>query len=134
MRTTSRQLKHRKKYGKYKSGLEKRAAAVLGRKVTYETVKIAYVIPARPAKYNPDFIPVKKKNFYIETKGRFVASDRKKHLLIKEQHPHIRVAFIFERPYNTISKKSKTTYADWADKNGFLWTTLEEGIPKDWTQ
>lgn len=40
--------------------------------------------------------------------------------------------FLFERPFNTLSKASKTTYADWCDKNGYEWTTLEKGIPKHW--
>lgn len=122
----------KRKHGKYKSGLEQKTASILKRKVTYESVKIPYVIPERTAYYTPDFVPSKRKNFYIETKGRWVAADRKKHLLIKEQHPEIEVVFIFERPYQTISKKSKTTYADWANKNGFRWTTLSLGIPKEW--
>lgn len=80
--------------------------------------------------YNPDF--TLGPGVYLECKGRFTGVDRAKHLLIKKQHPEIVVYFLFERPFNTLSKASKTTYADWCDKNGYEWTTLEKGIPKHW--
>jgi hypothetical protein len=37
----------------------------------------------------------------------------------------------FVLPYNTLTKTSKTTYAQWAEKNGFLWAASHD-IPLDW--
>ena len=58
---------------------------------------------------------------FLETKGRFTAADRKKHLQFRESNPNITIAFLFQEAYNTLSRSSKTTYADWATKNNFLW-------------
>ena len=38
----------------------------------------------------------------IETKGRFTAADRRKHLLVRKQHPHLDIRFVFE---NSNAKK-----------------------------
>jgi hypothetical protein len=71
--------------------------------------RFPYITPATPHKYCPDFrLP---NGIYIETKGRFETADRKKHLLIKEQHPELDIRFVFTRSKSTISKTSKTTYA-----------------------
>lgn len=110
----------------YKSKLEVKTQELLP-DAPYETEKIQYT---KEHTYTPDF--VLGKNTYLECKGRFVAADRAKHLLIKKQHPEITVYFLFERPYNTLSKASKTTYAEWCERNQFEWTTLEKGIPKTW--
>lgn len=61
-----------------------------------------------------------------------MASERKKHLLIQEQNPNIRIRFFFDKSGNTIYKGSKTTYADWCDANGFEWTDIRKGLPKEW--
>ena len=68
---------------------------------------------------------------YIEAKGRFITSDRQKHLLIKEQHPELDIRFLFQNANNTISKTSSTTYALWAETKGFKWANGET-IPKEW--
>jgi hypothetical protein len=51
-------------------------------------------------------------------------------LLIKEQHPEIDLRFILQSPNGKIYKGSKTTYAQWCDKNGFVWAAKE--ITKTW--
>lgn len=66
----------------------------------------------------------------IEAKGLFETKDRQKHLLIKKQYPHLDIRFVFQNPKNTLYKGSKTTYADWCDKNGFKWAT--KLIPATW--
>lgn len=81
-------------------------------------------------KYHPDFKI--KEGVYIETKGRFVASDRAKHLYMREQHPEITIYLVFMNPNNKLSRVSKTTYGEWCTKHGIKWTTLEAGIPKEW--
>ena len=119
-----------KKYG-FKSGLEENISnqiAGKGIEVKYESEKVAYTIPASQHTYNPDFrLP---NGIIIETKGRFVAADRKKHLLVKEQHPNLDIRFVFSNSKNKITKTSKTTYGDWCDKNGYTYS--DKIIPDSW--
>jgi hypothetical protein len=115
----------------YRSGLEEdidNSLKAIGVDGEYEQYKIPYIKPATQHKYTPDFrLP---NGIFVETKGRFVTADRKKHLLIKEQHPNVDIRFLFQNANNRISKKSKTTYADWCIKHGFLFA--EKEIPKEW--
>lgn len=99
-----------------------------GEEPKYETFKIDYVIPESKHKYTPDFIL--DNGIIIETKGRFVTSDRKKHLLIKKQHPELDIRFLFQNAKAKLNKGSKTTYADWCEKNGFIYA--DKFIPKEW--
>lgn len=92
----------------------------------YETVRIKYTTVRS---YIPDFYLVDF-DFYVEYKGYFRSSDRRKHTLIKEQNPSYDIRFVFQNANNTLSKKSKTTYREWADKNGFLWA--EGKLPSSW--
>jgi hypothetical protein len=115
----------------YRSGLEKSTAAYLnklGVAFSYESHVIHYEKPARKARYTPDFILPN--GIIIETKGRFVTADRQKHLLIKKQYPGLDIRFVFSNPNCRISKKSKTTYAMWCEKNGFKYA--KQVIPKEW--
>jgi hypothetical protein len=118
------------KYG-FKSGLEETVSNQIagnGIDVKYESEKLIYTIPATQHTYTPDFILPN--GIIIETKGRFVIADRKKHILIKEQHPELDIRFVFTNSRNKLNKSSKTTYADWCDKNGF--TYADKLIPQDW--
>jgi hypothetical protein len=118
------------KYG-FKSGLEETVSNQIagnGIDVKYESEKLTYTIPATQHTYTPDFILPN--GIIIETKGRFVIADRKKHILIKEQHPELDIRFVFTNSRNKLNKSSKTTYADWCDKNGF--TYADKLIPQDW--
>lgn len=81
-------------------------------------------------KYTPDF--KLKKNVYIEGKGRLLPTERKKHLLVKEQHPEITIHFYFDNANKPIYKGSPTTYGDWCDKYGFQYTDKKKGIPPEW--
>lgn len=128
--TSKKQLAVGLKYG-FRSGLEEKIAAQLGAlgvPVRYEEETIEYLKPAKRSKYTPDF--VLPNGIIVETKGRFVTADRQKHVLIKEQHPEIDIRFVFSNSRNRISKTSKTTYAMWCEKNGFLFADKE--IPKEW--
>jgi hypothetical protein len=115
----------------FRSGLEDTVAThleSLGIPVHFEEFKVPYNVPARPAKYCPDFwLP---NGIVIETKGRFVTADRAKHILIKAQHPELDIRFVFSRSKSTISKQSKTTYAMWCEKNGFMFD--DKLIPLAW--
>lgn len=100
----------------------------LGIKPDYEPYKIPYVVPERSTYYVPDF--VLPNGIVIEVKGRLLSDDRKKMLLVKEQNPKLDIRFCFQRPKNPINKGAKTTCADWASKNGFLW--CDRVIPQAW--
>jgi len=67
----------------------------------------------------------------LEAKGYWDAEDRRKILAVKKCNPELDIIMIFQTPDNTISKKSKTTYAKWCDKHNIPWTTFHE-IPIDW--
>jgi hypothetical protein len=86
------------------------------------------VVPASQHKYTPDF--KLREGIYIEGKGRLLPSERKKHLLVKEQNPDVEIVFFFENANKPIYKGSSTTYGDWCDKNGFRWTDLKSGLDK----
>jgi hypothetical protein len=115
----------------FKSGLEETVSKQItskGYEANYEGDVIPYVIPESNHNYHPDFkLP---SGIYVETKGRLVASDRKKHVLIKKQHPELDIRFLFSNSHNKIAKKSKTTYADWCTKNGFIYA--DKVIPNSW--
>ncbi len=117
---------------RFRSGLEKRTAAWLTlRKVKfkYEKTRIPYSV-SETRHYTPDFqLP---NGIYVETKGRFLPSDRKKHLLVKKQYPELDIRFVFSNPKAKIRKGSKTSYADWCDKHGFLYA--QEYIPVEWVK
>jgi len=79
-------------------------------------------------KYHPDFqLP---NGILIEAKGWFKPVDRNKHLCIKYQHPELDIRFVFSNPNAKINKGSKTTYADWCNKNGFKFS--KGTVPKEW--
>jgi hypothetical protein len=123
-----------KKYG-FKSGLEEKISIVLSEKQVnfgYEEDKIVYTIPESLHKYTPDFTIRKSEGriMYIETKGRWVTADRKKLKLVKEQHPELDIRILFQNAKNKISKNSKTTYGDYADKIGIPWA--DKTIPESW--
>ena len=92
---------------------------------SYETLKLSY---SRPSTYTPDFILPN--GVVLEVKGFWPPSDRTKHKLVKETHPDVDIRFVFQNAFNTLSKSSKTTYADWCDKHGILW--CHRKIPEEW--
>lgn len=115
---------------RFRSGLEQRTAAFLKRhkvKFLYEQTRLPYLV-SETRHYTPDFqLP---NGIYVETKGRFMPADRKKHLLIKEQYPDLDIRFVFSNPNAKIRKGSSTSYADWCDKYGFKYA--QEVIPLEW--
>jgi hypothetical protein len=119
------------KYG-FRSGLEEKVADFLrdqGVSFTYEDRVIKYEKPAKVARYTPDFNL--RNGIIIETKGRFLTADRQKHLLVKNQHPDLDIRFLFSNSKTRISKQSKTTYADWCQKHGFIYADGPE-VPAEW--
>lgn len=117
----------------YRSGLE----AALGGQLDgedieyeYETLTVPYVQPATGRRYKPDFILPN--GIIIEAKGRFKSSHRKKHLMVRDSHPGLDIRFVFSRSSTRLSKRSKTTYAQWCESKGFPYA--DKLIPKEWIQ
>ena len=113
----------------FRSGLEERVADLLvelGVKYEYETQKIPYVISHN---YSPDFILPN--GVILECKGYWDSADRRKIKEVKKQHPELDIRMVFQAPFNTISKKSKTTYAKYCDKLNIPWTSFAN-IPLKW--
>jgi hypothetical protein len=115
----------------FRSGLEDTTALHIksrGAKVLYETSKIKYTIPESNHVYTPDFILPN--GIIVETKGRFMIDDRKKHLLIRAQHPDKDIRFVFTRSATKLYKGARTTYADWCVKYNFKFA--DKRIPDSW--
>jgi hypothetical protein len=115
----------------WRSGLEERVAEQLdqlGVAYTYEKLKLKYIKPASEHVYTPDF--VLPNGIIVETKGRFLAADRQKHILVKRHNPELDIRFVFSNSNAKISKASKTTYAMWCRKNGYKFA--DKTIPEEW--
>jgi hypothetical protein len=129
-KTTSAKRAHALKNG-YRSGLEEDVCKQLDAAEVpyeYEKMKIKYIKPASEHQYTPDI--VLDNGIIIETKGRFLIADRKKHMLIKRQQPHLDIRFVFSNSNHKLNKGSYTTYAQWCVKNGFMYA--DKTIPQDW--
>lgn len=113
----------------FRSGLEYRNAVLLESKgITYEYEQTKIPYQKKVSTYLVDFeLP---NGIIIETKGYMSSADRSKHLLIKEQHPHLDIRFVFSNARNKLNKRSNTTYGEWATKHGFQWA--EKTIPESW--
>ena len=117
------------RYG-YRSGLEHQLSLYLDEhkvKYYYENIKIEWEDLAYRT-YTPDFILYN--GIIIETKGRFLAADRRKHIAIKKQHPKLDIRFVFTNSRAKLSKGAKSSYADWCIKHGFRY--YDRIIPEDW--
>lgn len=115
----------------FRSQLEEKIAAQLDAArlpFDYEEAYLPYVIPASNHKYNPDF--VLHNGIIIEAKGLFDVDDRKKHKLIRKQYPELDIRFVFSSSRTKISPTSKTTVAEWCEKNGYKFA--EKLIPREW--
>lgn len=125
----------------------------LVKKIGYEISRLPYKVFLE-REYIPDFTLEKKSGgfMYVETKGHFPIEDRKKMLLVKEQHPDKDIRLLFQTDnYLTrltpIQKKkiksglqiSKLRYSGWAEKHGFLWAVSKYNkhddswsFPEEW--
>ena len=129
-RTSSRR-QHAIRNG-YRSGLEEEVGADLaerGVEFEFEQLVVRYEVPVRRARYTPDF-RLLRTGILVETKGRFTAADRRKHLQVRESNPDLDIRFVFQNPNAKLYKGSKTTYAQWCDRHGFIWAAKR--IPEEW--
>ena len=128
MRKKRAKKSQRTSNNRYRSGFESKLAHQLKRSgvdFEYETLTIEY---QRLSTYTPDFILPN--GIIIEAKGVWTVEDRAKHLLVREQHPHLDIRMVFMRASNKINKKSKTTYAMWCERKGIKYA--DKVIPKSW--
>lgn len=129
MATTSERRQHAIKNG-YRSGLEDDISVDLkerGVSFKYETLKIKWTLLENKT-YTPDFILPN--GIIVESKGRFVSDDRKKHLKVREQHPNLDIRFVFSNSRGKLSKGAKSTYGEWCNKHGFIYA--DKRIPDEW--
>ena len=113
----------------FRSGLEERVADLmceLGVKYEYESTKIPYIIQHI---YTPDFLLPN--GIYLECKGYWDSKDRRKVKQVIKDNPDVDLRMVFQAPYNKISKRSKTTYAQWCERNKIKWCSYQK-IPLDW--
>lgn len=113
----------------FRSGLERKIADLLsslGVEYEYERNAVPYVLKCN---YTPDFLLPN--GVYLEAKGHLGPEDRRKMIAVKKQNPELDIRFVFQAPHNKIYKGSKTSYAKWAEKNGFLWAHYH-AIPIEW--
>lgn len=96
-------------------------------KFTYEKEKIKWV-DLKIRTYTPDF--VLENGIIIETKGRFISVDRRKHKEIKKQFPDLDIRFVFNNSRSKLYKGAKSSYGDWCKKHGFKYA--DKTIPKEW--
>ena len=118
-----------RKHG-YRSGLENAIASYLKQykiKFLYEGLKIEWEDLAYRT-YTPDFILPN--GIIIETKGRFIVADRRKHLCIQRQHKQLDIRFVFTNSKSKLRKGAKQTYGQWCDKYNFKY--YDRIIPEDW--
>lgn len=133
----------RRKPTTWRSGLEDQTAedlAARGVPYRYEEVKLRYTKPASNHTYTPDFILPN--GIVVETKGQFDVDDRRKHELVREQHPDLDIRLVFTRATAPIRKGSPTTYADWCAKRGIKFATaptaaerkrgITQIVPQEW--
>lgn len=118
-------------YHGVRSGLEDticKELTELGVDYKYEEVKLKYTQPSKVRTYTPDIeLP---NGIIVEIKGRWVAADRQKIAMVKEQHPDLDLRMVFSNSKAKISKASKTTYAMYCDKIGIPYA--DKHIPIEW--
>jgi predicted nuclease of restriction endonuclease-like RecB superfamily len=96
----------------------------------YEPEKLDWVPPKRT--YTPDF-KIRRRDgsyFFVEYKGYLRPEDKTKMAAVRKQYPNLDIRFVFMKANKPSYKGAKTTYADWAEKNGYLWAELT--IPEEW--
>lgn len=112
----------------FRSGLEQKVDKILVQNdmgFVYEPYKIPFIQPELKRNYLPDFY-IPEYDIYIEAKGRLTSDDRKKHILLKDQHPDKVILMVFGQADNKIDKRSSTTYAQWCKKNNIPYTSIQE--------
>ena len=99
----------------FKSKFEEELAKFYKIEDVYETDKLEYILTNR---YTPDFSFGKT---YVEAKGYWKPSDRRKMLEVIKQHPDKKFIMFFQDASVKLTKRGKMTYGEWCDKQGIEW-------------
>jgi len=106
---------------KFRSEFEKNVAKVL-KGFEYEPFTIPYVIHRN---YRPDFVHGASGTI-IECKGFFREGDTKKYTSVRDSLPKgQRLVFVLMHPNKKIRKGARMTMAQWCDKEGIKWYSLD---------
>ena len=123
MQRTSRKSKSPRRTPKLKSKFEKRFYEEITRRgldFDYEADSLGYRLDLS---YKPDWKV--HDGLYLETKGKFDYSERRKMLAVREANPDKEVRMVFMRNQK-LGKNSKMTYGEWCDKHGIKWSVFPE--------
>lgn len=119
------------KRGNFRSGFERNIAGNLRRRkvpFNYEPYRLQWTSSHQ---YTPDFELAN--GILVEAKGYLRPSDKTKMIHVRDQNPDKDIRFLFANAQNPVKKGSKTTYAMWAEKNGFKWASGIE-VPQEWIE
>lgn len=102
--------------------------------LAYEPIHIKW--QPKIKSYTPDWRVVRPdgSHFFVEFKGKLDQVTRSILLGVKHCHPDLDLRLVFEKPKNRINAGAKTRYWQWAEKNGFPWSSLQAGIPDEWME
>jgi len=88
----------------------------------YEPFTIPYVIHRN---YRPDFVHAAS-GTVVECKGFFREGDTKKYTSVRDSLPKgQRLVFVLMHPNKKIRKGATMTMAEWCDKEGIMWYTID---------
>lgn len=108
------------------------------RQCSYHPERIEYI---QRKTYEPDFVyNAEEYTTYIEAKGRFRdRAEARKYIDVRESlSENEELVFIFQNPKTSMpaarrrADGTRLSMADWADKHGFSWYTIET-IPARWS-
>ena len=105
----------------FRSKFEENVAKVL-RGFEYEPITIPYVINRN---YRPDFVHAAT-GTVVECKGFFREGDTKKYTSVRDSLPKgQQLVFVLMHPNKKIRRGAKMTMAEWCDKEGIVWYTID---------
>jgi len=105
----------------FRSKFEETIAKVL-QGFEYEPITIPYVINRN---YRPDFVHAAT-GTVVECKGFFRDGDTKKYTSVRDSLPKgQQLVFVLMYPNKKIRRGAKMTMAEWCDKEGIVWYTID---------
>jgi hypothetical protein len=105
----------------FRSKFEETIAKVL-QGFEYEPITVPYVIHRN---YRPDFVHAAS-GTVVECKGFFREGDTKKYTSVRDSLPKgQRLVFVLMHPNKKIRRGAKMTMAEWCDKEGIMWYTID---------
>jgi len=105
----------------FRSKFEENVSKVL-KGFEYEPFTIPYVIHRN---YRPDFVHATS-GTVVECKGFFREGDTKKYTSVRDSLPKgQKLVFVLMHPNKKIRRGAKMTMAEWCDKEGIMWYTID---------